>query len=244
MALVTGGSQGIGREITRQLAQRGDAVHFTYRSRQDLANELVDQVTSEGGNAIAHFMDVKDESTICALFDTLAKQPGYLDYLVNAAGIDLPASIETKALSFWKHVIDVNLTGKYTVLSYAIPLLKQSSHPRVVNVASRLAWKPLREAAAYCASQAGIIMLTKVAALELADYGIRVNAVCPGLTPTGMTQTIYPDATKWIQAANSHLLKRLGTPADIAKAVRFLLSDQSDFINGDALVVDGGSLLQ
>ena len=244
IALVTGASHGIGSEIALRLSDRGVRVWVNYLSSPDGAESVVSKIMSRGGRADAVQADVSSESQTRKMFETIHSSCGHLDYLVNNAGIDRPQPLESYDLADWRSVIDVNLTGKLLAIKYAVPLLKKAAKPRIVNVASRLALKALEEASAYCCSQAGIVMLTKCAALELAPYGIRVNAVCPGLTRTPLTMGLYPDDEFWEQASKANPSGRVGEPSDVASATLFLLSEDADYINGTYLLVEGGSVLK
>ncbi|MDB9822274.1 SDR family oxidoreductase [Deltaproteobacteria bacterium] len=242
IALVTGASQGIGREIALRLSARDVLVWVNYSRSQDKAESVVSEIISRGGKAKAIQADVSSESQIQEMLKEIADSCERLDYLVNNAGIETPQPFESYELDDWRRIIDVNLTGKFLVIKYAVPLLKRASKPRIVNVASRLAFKAFEEASAYCCSQAGIVMLTKCAALELAAHGIRVNAVCPGLTRTPLTIGLYPQ-DEWEKASKANPAGRVGEPSDTAGATLFLLSEDADYINGTYLLVEGGSML-
>lgn len=243
IALVTGASQGIGREIAIRLSAAGIMVWVNYSRSRDKAESVVNEIASRGGKARAIQADVSSEGRVKEMFKVIADSCDRLDYLVNNAGIDIKQSLEGYVHDDWRRVMDVNLTGKLLVIKHAIPLLKRSKGPGIVNIASRLAFKPFEGAGAYCCSQAGILMLTKCAALELAAYGIRVNAVCPGLTRTPLTSGLYPEDKEWEKASRANPSGRTGVPSDIAGATLFLLSDEADYINGTHLLVDGGSML-
>lgn len=243
-ALVTGASRGIGRAIAEQLAARGAFVVINYSRSQEEADRVAAAIGRAGGRAATLRADVSDEGEVRQMFADMASIAPHLDYLVNNAGIDLPGSIETYDAAAWRRIVDVNVTGKFLTLKHAIPFLKRAPKAGVVNIASRLALKPLEETSAYCCSAAAVLMLTKCAALELAPYNIRVNAICPGLTRTGLTEAIYTDQALWTRAAAANPSHRLGLPDDAAKATLYLLSDEAEYINGTHLVVDGGSILK
>ncbi len=244
VALVTGASQGIGREIALQLSFRGICVFINYSKSHDKAVKVATEIRSHGGRAEVFRADIADEEQVARMFADIAEISPHIDYLVNNAGIDIPQPFESYDVADWRRILDVNLTGKFITLKHAIPFLKKAPKPRVVNIASRLAWKPIGESSSYCCSQAAIIMLTKCAALELAPHNIRVNAVCAGLTRTPLTEKIYPDEEIWKQAAELNPSIRVGQPIDVANATLFLLSDEADYINGTHLLVEGGSMLR
>lgn len=243
VALVTGASRGIGRAIAEQLAARGAFVLINYSRAQEEADRVAAGIRRAGGQAATLRADVSDEGQVRKMFADMAEIAPHLDFLVNNAGIDMPGTIESYDAAAWRRIVDVNVTGKMLTLKHAIPYLRRAPKAAVVNIASRLAWKPLEKASAYCCSAAAVVMLTKCAALELAPYNIRVNAVCPGFTRTGLTEAIYRDQELWTQAAAANPSNRLGLPDDAAKATLYLLSDEAEYINGTHLVVDGGSLL-
>jgi len=244
IALVTGASQGIGRAIAEQLAARGAFVLINYSRSREAAERVADGIRRAGGRAGTLRADVSDEGQVRKMFADMADLAPHLDYLVNNAGIDIPGSIESCDAADWRRIVDVNVTGKFLTLKHAIPFLKRAPKAGVVNIASRLAWKPLEEASAYCCSAAAVVMLTKCAALELAPHNIRVNAVCPGFTRTGLTETLYPDPAHWMEAAATNPSQRVGLPDDAAKATLYLLSDEAEYVNGTHLIVDGGGLLR
>jgi NAD(P)-dependent dehydrogenase (short-subunit alcohol dehydrogenase family) len=244
VALVTGGSRGIGSEIALQLGARDVFVFINYSQSCEEAEGVKAEIVRAGGSAEIVCADVSDEAQVIDMFRQIGQVSARLDYVINNAGIDLPQPLEKYKADDWKRVIDVNLTGRFLVLRHAIPLLKQSASARVINIASVLAAKPLEEAIAYCCSEAAIVMLTKCAAIELAPHGIRVNTLSPGFTRTSMNERIYPDRAVWERVADANPLKRIGEPADVANAVMFLLSENADFINGSEITVDGGAILK
>jgi NAD(P)-dependent dehydrogenase (short-subunit alcohol dehydrogenase family) len=242
-ALVTGASRGIGREIAEQLAARGVFVVINYSRSREEAEHVAAGICRAGGRAVALCADVSDEEQVRKMFADIADISPHLDFLVNNAGIDNTRPIESYEVAAWRRIIDVNLTGKFLVLKHAIPCLRKAPKAAVVNIASRLAWKPLEAASAYCCAATAVVMMTKCAALELAAYKIRVNAVCPGFTRTALTEALYAEEALWTQAADANPLQRVGRPADAAKATLYLLSDEAEYVNGTHLIVDGGSLL-
>ena len=176
------------------------------------------------------------------MFNIVEQRFGRIDYLVNNAGINIDGWIENFDLVDWKKVLDVNLVGKFVCTKNAIPLLKKSTTPRIVNIASRLGTKGMEESSSYCCAEAAIIMLTKVSALELSQYGIRVNTVSPGMTLTPMARKSFSDEEMKI-FEEKNPCKKMGKTTDIANTIMFLLSDDAEYINGENINVNGGTLL-
>lgn len=243
IVLITGGTSGIGEETARLMVESGAVVCINYSSNDNRAEKLREGLSKKASIRL-YKADVSKEKQVEKMFSAIEKEFSHLDYLVNNVGIDIPDFIETYNIDNVRKIIDVNLIGQFICLKYAIPLLKKSSRPRVINVSSRLGNKPLEEASAYCCSKAGVNMLTKVAALELSKYGIRVNTVSPGFTRTPLTEDIFPTEDEWISAGSSNPSGRVGKPEDMANAVLFMLSEYADYINGDNLEVNGGSILK
>lgn len=242
-ALVTGASSGIGKEIALQLAKQGIFVCINFSKSKSNAQRVKEEIEGFGGESIIFQADVTKENEVIKMFKFLSSEFDTLDYLINNAGIDIPQYIEEHNLDDWKKIIDLNLNGKFLCLKHAIPLLKKASSPRVINIGSRFGEKPLEEASAYCCSEAAIIMFTKVSALELSKYNIKVNTVSPGLTRTPLTEKICSEE-EFDAYAKTNPSKRIGRPIDIANAVLFLLSDKAEFINGENINVSGGILLK
>lgn len=238
VALVTGGTSGIGKEIAKQLVINGAKVIINYGHSQENFENTKQELKQYGEKVVFAKADISNENEVKEMFQKIEK----LDYLINNAGTNLDSYIEQMRIEDFKKVLDVNLVGKVICTKYAIPLLKKSSTPAIVNIASRLGIKPCVEASAYCSAEAAIINFTKASALELAKYAIRVNAVSPGLTITPLALRGW--TKKEIEEQkNTNLLKRLGETIDIANAVLFLLSEKASYINGENIKIDGGSLL-
>lgn len=242
IALVTGGSSGIGREIAIQLAKDGICVVINYSKSIQKAKEVKKEIESLGGKALICKANIRNETEIREMFNFISKEFGKLDILVNNAGIYLPDYIETHEPSSWDQIMEINLKAKFLCIKYAVPLLKKTSSPRIINISSRAAISPIEESVAYCCAATGIIMLTKVSALELSKYNIKVNAISPGLTKTPMTEKTDTE-DDFNDYAIKNPSKRLGTPLDIANTVKFLTSEDADFINGENINVSGGILL-
>ena len=242
IALVTGGSSGIGREIAIELAKAGFSVVLNFSKSTDSANSVKDEILAMGGDAHLFLADITREAEVERLFAFMETEFTHIDVLINNAGLYIPDDIENQGIDSWNKTLGLNLTAKMLCTKYAVPLLRKSMAPRIINIASRAAKRPLRETAAYCCAATGIVMLTQVSALELAKYNIHVNSVSPGLTRTPMTEAVDTEED-FLDYTRKNPSKRMGEPKDIAKTVLFLISSDADFINGENLNVSGGSLL-
>lgn len=241
-ALVTGGSSGIGKSIAINLAKNGFKVCINFSNSQEKAEEVQKDIERNGGNAVIFKADVSDETQVIEMFNFLEKEFGTLDVLINNAGIYIPDFVESHDMSNWDKTLNINLKGKVMCTKYAVPLLKKSSMPRIINIATRGATSIWDECASYCAAAVGIVNFTKIAALELSQYGIKVNAISPGLTKTAMTEAVDDDS-EFEAYAKKNPSGRVGTPQDIANTVNFLISKEAEFITGENINVSGGILL-
>ena len=239
VAVVTGGSQGIGRAISIALADAGASVAVTnLRGKQDDVQALCGEIARSGGTARGYELDVTETAAIPAAMDRIAADLGRLDILVNNAGVrsEIPSTELTEAE--WDLVMGVNLKGTFFCAQAAVRHMLAQRSGRIVNVASQLAVAARPERAAYIASKGGVVALTKVLALEWAASGITVNAIGPGPTDTDMTANGGPDAEARI-VQRSPIGRRL-QPEEIAGAVVFLASPAAAAITGHHLIVDGG----
>jgi NAD(P)-dependent dehydrogenase (short-subunit alcohol dehydrogenase family) len=248
VALVTGAASGLGAESARRLAREGAAVLLTDLARE--AGETVSrEIATAGGQAAFVAHDVTSETDWAAAVETAVARFGRLNVLVNNAGISGgPPDLMTHSLEDWRRILSVNLDGVFLGLRHAGPAIAEAGGGSVINLSSILGKVAIAGAAAYCASKGGVLMLTKAAALEWAPLNIRVNSIHPGFIDTPMVSAALREApngnelTEIITAR--HALGRLGQPREIADAVVFLASDESSFITGSELVVDGGYTAQ
>jgi 3-oxoacyl-[acyl-carrier protein] reductase len=238
VAIVTGGTRGIGRAIVLALCEEGADCAFTYSSSRSAAETLAEEVRRMGRRPLPLQLDVRDYEGAVKLVERVKQEFGRLDILVNNAGITKDKSLMMMSKEDWSEVIDTNLTGTFnTTRACIITFLKQKSG-NIVNISSVSGIHPLPGQANYAAAKAGVIGFTKSLAKEVAPYNIRVNAVAPGFVDTDMTST-FSEKTRE-KFLNMIPLSRFGTADEVAKTVLFLLGDESQYITGQALQLDGG----
>ena len=240
--IITGASSGIGRAAALLFAAEGANVVVGARRQAEL-EQLVDEITENGGQAIAFAGDVKEEGYAKALVETAIGNYGTLDVAFNNAGtlgaMDMPANI---SLADWHNTIDTNLTSAFLGVKYQIPAMMKNGSGSIVFTSSFVGYTAggVPGMAPYAAAKAGLIGLTQSLACEFGPHGIRINALLPGGTDTPMGQTVAstPEAVSFVEGL--HALKRIATPEEIAKSALYLASDMSSFTTGSAMLVDGG----
>ena len=239
--LVTGAARGIGRATVELFLHEGAAVTAMDRDRQALQG-LAETVAS--GRLRCVVADVTDDQTLKTAIDRAADTMGGMDGLVNAAGIDLVADIETMALQDWTRVLSVNLTAPMQVIRYAYSYLRAAGGGTIVNVSSGAGLSPLKHRTAYSASKAGLQMMSKSLAMEAAAFNIRVNCVCPGAVDTDLFRASLPappDKEAALDAIRArYALNRIAAPHEIAAAILWLTGSASSYVTGTAMAVDGG----
>ena len=239
VALVTGGSRGIGRAIVEQLAREGAKVAFVYHSNQDAADSLVADL--EGCDVTPMQCDVADGEACAKTVEAVVEKYGRLDILVNNAGIIKDKLLATMEPEEWGAVINTNLTSVYSFCHAAMRPMMSQRYGRIVNMSSVSAEYGNAGQVNYAASKGGIQGLTRCLAAEVGKRNITVNAVAPGFISTDMTETVRNLAGDMIKKKIP--LKRMGESADIANATIFLASDDASYITGQVLTVDGGLTL-
>jgi 3-oxoacyl-[acyl-carrier protein] reductase len=233
VALVTGGSRGIGASISRELAKAGAKVALNYRAGQEAADEVAGEI---GGLAVR--ADVSKPEEVQALIERVEGGLGDIDALVNNAGVTRDTLIARMTDDNWQTVIDTNLRGTFNTSRAVSRKMLRRRAGSIVNLSSVVGVHGNPGQANYAASKAGIIGLTKALARELGSRGVRVNAIAPGYISTELTDVLN-DEQRGLILQNTPL-GRLGEPEDVARAVRFLCSDEAAFITGEVLLVDGG----
>lgn len=237
VAIVTGGSRGIGKATAILFAQHGADVVITSKNKTNLENAV-----KEIKNVVAIAGDIRKKTDVENVVKNTLEHFGKIDILVNNAGI-FPKVKPLHEISEeeWNEVIDVNLTGQFRFTKAVIPHLMKTSGC-IVNVSSDAGLKSFEnfEADAYTASKGALVLLTKAWAIEYAKYKIRVNCVCPGIVETDMTQPYLENEIDRSMAVAEHPIGRIGMPEDVAKAILYLVSEDSSWITGAILPVDGG----
>jgi NAD(P)-dependent dehydrogenase (short-subunit alcohol dehydrogenase family) len=247
VALVTGGATGIGAAIVRLFAREGARVAFCSRSEEP-GRGLELKLKDEGFDVVFSRCDAAIEAEAKALVKSTVERYGGFDILVNNAAVSKLVSVEDMTLNDWELVLSKNLTSMFLMSREAIPILRRSRHPCIVNLGSTYAVVGAAGAAAYALTKAGAVSFSKSLALELASDGIRVNALCPGATETRLYDDwlgTQADAEKAKSAvAAMHPLGRIGQPDEMARAALYLASEDASFVTGHALLVDGGYTAQ
>ncbi|WP_339102997.1 glucose 1-dehydrogenase [Haloterrigena salinisoli] len=243
-AVITGGGSGIGRTTAVEFAQRGASVVVADLD-VDGGEETVTTIEDDGGDAIFVEADVTDPESARAMVDTAVEEYGRLDYAFNNAGIGgEEATVDEYPAESWHGVIDVNLNGVFNCMRAEIDRMRdQESGGAIVNNASVLGKVGFETSSAYAAAKHGVLGLTKSAALENGETGVRINSVCPGFIDTPLLEENMTEEERE-QIAGMHAMNRLGTPEEVANAVVWLCSDEASFVTGEAFGVEGGYLSQ
>lgn len=238
IAVVTGASRGIGREIAKTLAGEGAVVLVNYNGSANKAQEVVDEILAEGGRAEAVQCDVSDFSKSGELMDYVIKTYGRVDILVNNAGITRDGLLMKMSEADFDMVVNTNLKGAFNCMQHVSRQMIKQKSGRIINISSVVGVMGNAGQVNYAASKAGVIGMTKAAAREMASRGITVNAIAPGFIVTEMTD-VMPDGVK--DAMKEHIpMKKFGETGDIAHAAAFLASDKARYITGQVICIDGG----
>ncbi|MCE7060532.1 SDR family oxidoreductase [Dyadobacter sp. CY343] len=255
VVIVTGSSSGIGKACAIHFAGQGAKVVVNYSSNEEEGKKTVNEIKERGGEAILIQADVSKEEDVLAMFRETVDKFGRLDVLVSNAGLQKDAPFLEMTLQEWQKVIDVNLTGMFLCCRAASrqflaqannaedPNHSELSIGKIVLMSSVHDIIPWAGHVNYAASKGGIMMFMKSIAQELAPHKIRVNSVSPGAIKTPINKEVWSDPDKYEGLMNLIPYKRIGTPQDVAKAVAWLSSDDSDYVNGETLYIDGGMTL-
>jgi 3-oxoacyl-[acyl-carrier protein] reductase len=240
VALITGASQGIGRDTALALADAGAKVAVAARNQEKLAT-LVQEITANGGEALAVKMDVADLDQVKSGFKSVLEKFARLDILINNAAITRDGLAIRMKPDDWEAVLRTNLTGAHFCIQQALPVMMRARAGRIINISSVVAQTGNAGQVNYVAAKAGLIGLTKAIAIELAPRNITVNAVAPGFIATPMTDVLSDQVKEDVKSRIP--LGRMGTGSDIAAAILFLASDEAAYITGHVLDVNGGMYL-
>ncbi|WAC14435.1 SDR family oxidoreductase [Dyadobacter pollutisoli] len=255
VVIVTGSSSGIGKACAIYFANQGAHVVVNYASNAEEGQKTLEEILANGGSAILVKADVSREDDVLALFRETVSTFGRLDVLVSNAGLQKDSPFMEMSLQQWQKVIDVNLTGMFLCCRAAarqfVAQEKEASEVshselaigKIVMMSSVHDVIPWAGHVNYAASKGGVMMFMKSISQELAPHKIRVNSVSPGAIKTPINQEVWSDPEKYKGLLNLIPYKRIGTPQDVAKAVGWLASDDSDYVNGETLYIDGGMTL-
>ncbi|MBP1994014.1 SDR family NAD(P)-dependent oxidoreductase [Paenibacillus eucommiae] len=244
VALVTGGSQGIGRAIAARFAAEGAKVAISGRGREAL-EETAAYITGQGGEVLIIEGDVQYKEQAERMVDDVLSQWGKIDILVNNAGVNKTASFLEITEEDWDWHMDINLKGTFLVSQrVSKEMVKQGSGGSIIQMSSVNGLAAESDQAHYNATKGGINMLAMSMALELAEHGIRVNALCPGFIETRLTKPLIDNAPAIENYLKTIPMKRVGQPEDIAAAALFMASDESSYMTGHCMVIDGGQIIK
>ncbi len=241
VALVTGGSLGIGTAISLDLAGNGADVALTYRKHGDEAKTIVEQIIIMGRRGKEYKVDVSDFEAVQGLVKTVLDDLGRLDILINNAGMNWDGVVWKMTEEQWDAVINVDLKGTFNFIRAVAPYFKEQKSGKIINMTSINGIRGKFGQANYAAAKAGVIGLTKTVAKEMGKYNVNVNAVAPGMIMTDIYKSL-PDEFKQ-KAAEETVFNRLGQPEDIAHIVTFLASEKAKHITGEVIKVDGGQYI-
>ena len=241
VALVTGGSRGIGKACCELLARAGARVAVNYRVERPWAELLVQKIEESGGEAFALSADVALADDANMMVDETVDRFGRIDILVNNAGIWKGDPVEEISDGEWNEMIGINLTGTFNMIRATVPYMKSSGGGRIINISSTAGQRGEALHSHYAATKGAVISLTKSLAVELAGDGILTNCVAPGWVETDMTEDALEQGRDTIAAVIP--LGRVANPEEIGGAVLFLASDLATFVNGEILNVNGGAVL-
>jgi acetoacetyl-CoA reductase len=238
VALVTGGTRGIGAAITRCLVESGASVAAGYSRGKERAEEFVQQLGEKGSNVSIHQGRVDDVSDCNRVVKEVMDRFGRVDFLVNNAGITVDKTVRKMTVDDWRQVLEVNLSGAFQMTKAVLEHMIERGSGRIVNISSVIGETGNIGQANYAASKAGLFGFTKSLALEMAQRGITVNCVAPGFIATEMVSAIpEPVLAKVVEKIPQ---RRLGKPEEVARVVRFLVEDESSYITGAVFNINGG----
>ncbi len=238
VAVVTGGARGIGKAISQMYAAEGAKVAIVYRGSKEAADALVNEIAAKGGTAKAYQCDASDRAAVNACVETILKDMNQIDILVNNAGVIKDGLFLRMEPEHWDLVVNTNLGGTYNFTKPIVESMFRNRRGRIINISSVAADRFNKGQCNYSASKGAINAFTKALAVEIASRGVNVNAIAPGFIETDMSETVRNLAGDTIK--NAIPMKRYGKPEDIARVAVFLAGDESAYITGQVITVDGG----
>ena len=241
VALITGGSMGIGTAISLNLAQNGANVALTYRRHEQEAMDIVEKIKGMGRKSTAYKVDVSEFEAVQNLVNEVTQEFGQVDILINNAGMNWDGVVWKMTEEQWDKVIDVDLKGTFNFIRACAPQFREQKSGKIINITSINGLRGKFGQSNYSAAKAGTIGLTKTVAREMGKYNVNVNSVAPGMILTDMFKNL-PEEFKQ-KAADETVFNRLGDPDDVAHIVSFLASDKSRHITGEVIKVDGGQYI-
>ncbi|MDA4136297.1 MAG: SDR family oxidoreductase [Thaumarchaeota archaeon] len=245
VAIITGGNSGIGKATAILFAQEGAKVVVAGRN-SSRGREVVDEIRKKGGDAVFVRTDVSKSEDVKNLVEKTVSRYGRIDVLFNNAALSPVGTVLTTSEKDWRAVIDTNINGTFLCTRYVLPHMQKRGGGAIINTGSINSLMAMKDEAAYDASKGGVLMLTRATALDFAKDNIRVNCICPGAIETPMLRGILQLAPNPKEAeaelVRKHALGRIGTPEEVARVALFLASDDSSFVTGTAVAVDGGML--
>jgi NAD(P)-dependent dehydrogenase (short-subunit alcohol dehydrogenase family) len=242
VALITGGSRGLGRDMALAMAEKGARVAICGRKRENL-DQAVQEFRDRGLDVLAQTANVGQSDEVKTLFDAVGERFGRLDILINNVGTNIltPSVVEADE-GLWDKIMQTSLKSAFLVSRQAVPMMKQGGGGKIVNISSTAARKASRGMGIYCVAKAGLEMLTKVLAVELASDRITVNAVAPCMVKTKFSEPLWSNDGIYNEIIKTIPMGRIAETGDVVGAVLFLVSDFSDFVTGEVITVDGGSM--
>jgi glucose 1-dehydrogenase len=241
VAIITGGSSGIGRTIALAFAREGAAVTVNYAGDQDAAEDVVKQIEDAGGRAVAVRADVTEQEDVEDLVRKTVEEFGRLDIMVNNAGVEDQMPFLETPLEVWNKVIAVNLTGAWLGCQVAAGRMVEGGEPgRIINISSIHEERSMPSNSPYCAAKGGVRMLMRTIAVELAPHGITVNNIAPGAIETPINENLEENPDQKEELLSEIPLGRMGRPEEVAEMALYLASDASAYVTGSTFLIDGG----
>jgi len=241
VAIVTGGGKGIGREICLGLSKQGAKIVIAELDIEN-SNKVIEEIKDSGSEAISIKTDISNENSVKNLILETIKKFNKIDILINNAGIRHVKKLDDHNLNDWNDMLSVNLTGPYICCKAVIPEMKKVGKGKIINFGSIASFMGRPDRVGYVAAKSGVLGLTRALAIDLKGTNINVNTICPGLISTPFNKKYVEDPTHGEKWGKETIVGRWGLPSDIVGAAIFLSSDDSDFINGSEIKIDGGWL--